>query len=225
VAIRGTLSGTEIPIMKPSTVFKSQISDTNACLKFRQHADEMFEPYASAFRRAGKALFELHFMPETRHDLDALPVAFLYRQAVELSLKAIIRMANKILDLRHAPTIVIRKTHELALLLDDCRPAVAILRWKWDAGTEGLRSFDDFKKVISDLENDAELGIDDRKAEIWRYPVKNDRSDSLPQHLHFDVREFVLQLETLLDNLQGLALMLEDVYDGACEALAEGEHD
>ena len=51
------------------------------------------------------------------------------------------------------------------------------------------------------------------------------RNPSLPKHLHFDVREFVIQLEALLDVLQGLALMLEDLYDGTWEALAEAQYE
>ena len=211
--------------MTSSSIFKSHISDTNVCLNFRRHADDEFEPYAEAFRRAGKALFLLHFVPETRHDLDALPVAFLYRHAVELSLKAIIRSGNKLLAFRHEPLVPIRKTHSLDLLLADTKPAIDLLEWKWDAGSDGFRSFEDFRNIMNDLENDDQLGLDDRRGDVWRYPVKNDGTDSLPGHLHFDVAEFVVRLDALLDIMQGLALMLDDLFEGACEALTEAQYE
>lgn len=205
-----------------STVFKVlDFSDTNACLQFPHSGDQMFEPYAEAFRRAGRTLFEKNFLPETRNDLDALPMAFLYRQSVELALKAIVRMANKILDLRRQPLLTVRKTHELTMLLGDCKPAVALVGWQWDAGTDGLRSFDDFRRVLTALEKDVDVGIDDRRSDVWRYPVKSDGTPSLPSNFYFDVREYVLQVEALLDVFQGLALMLEDLYDGTCESFAE----
>jgi len=78
---------------------------------------------------------------------------------------------------------------------------------------------------MNDLENDDQLGLDDRRGDVWRYPVKNDGTDSLPGHLHFDVGEFVARLDALLDIMQGLALMLDDLFEGACEALAEAQYE
>ena len=84
------------------------------------------------------------------------------------------------------------------------------MKWSWDAEKDGFRSFDDFRKCISDLERDDVLGTDDSRADMWRYPVRRKGDEPhLPWHFHFDAGEFVGRLDLLLRMLGGAAIGLD----------------
>lgn len=204
-----------------SSVFVTQFSHTNVSLNFRGQPSDEFASYAGAYHRAGQALFEKHFTPETRHDLDVLPIGFLYRHAAELYLKAIVRRGNTMLSLKGKDTVTVRRTHKLTLLINDVRPIFEFMTWSWDAECEGFRSFEDFRKCLADLEQDDVLGTDDSQADMWRYPVrKKDDAPHLPVHFNFDVREFVKRLDVLLGMLGGAAIGLDMELDAMSDALA-----
>ena len=116
-----------------SSVFVTGRSFTNVSLNHGRPSDE-FAAYAGAYHRAGQALFERNFTPETQEDVDVLPMGFLYRHAAELYLKAIVRRGNILLGLNGKLHVFVRQTHSLTKLLDDIRPIVDFMKWSWDAG-------------------------------------------------------------------------------------------
>ncbi len=196
-----------------SSVYVTHFSNTNASLDVGTEPADLWRATADAFHRAAQLLFKEHFLPETRNDLDVLPLAFLYRHAAELYVKSIVRLGNKLLEARGKPTLPVRGTHSLTVLLRDVAQVLALMQWSWDTGQPGFGSFDDFKKCVTDLEKDDALGIDDHNGDLWRYLVAKNGNSLVPDHLHFDVAEFVHRPDTLLHFLAGNAYALEDESD------------
>lgn len=200
-----------------SSIFVTQTSRTTAALNKRGKPSDDFDFYADAYHRAGQTLFKEHFTPQTKDDLDALPVCFMYRHAAELYLKGIARRGNELLLLNGKPEIVVRQTHRLTLLMDDVRPIFEFLGLPWDVEHRGQPSLAEVRRCLADLERNDALGTDDSQGDMWRYPVrtKNDRPH-LPFQFNFDVAEFVNRLDPLLQVLawagNDLDLLLWDVH-------------
>jgi hypothetical protein len=185
-----------------SSIFVRQTSRTNAALNRRGRPSDDFDFYADAYHRAGQTLFKEHFTPQTKNDLDALPICFMYRHAAELYLKGIARRGNELLLLHGKPQVVIRQTHRLTLLMDDVRPIFEFLGLPWDVEHRGQPSLAEVRRCLGDLERDDALGTDDSQGDMWRYPVhaRSDKSH-LPFQFNFDVAEFVNRLDPLLEVL------------------------
>lgn len=197
-----------------SSMFVVQFSETNVSLNFRPDPSDEFYSYGDAYHRAARVLFKRQFRRGTRHDFDVLPVAFLYRHAAELFLKAIVRRGNRMLALDGKPPIAVHDTHQLALLLDDVRPIFRMMGWSWDTKKRGLRNFANFRRRIKDLESDDVLGTDDKSGDMWRYPIrKRDGSAHFPKGFGFDVRVFVSRFDLLIRMLAGAAIGLDMEYD------------
>jgi len=104
-----------------SSVYVTNRSRTNVSLNFQGQPHDAFDLYADAYHRAGETLFETNFERQRQNDLDILPIAFLYRHAAELYLKAIVRKGNTLLALHGHPQGQIRQVHSLKQLLDDVK--------------------------------------------------------------------------------------------------------
>lgn len=205
-----------------SSIFVAQISDTNVALNFMGRAGDEFEAYGNAYFRAAHALVERNFTIETRHDLDILPIAFLFRHAGELFLKSILRRGALLAQALRKATLKYREgSHSLVELLRAAKQVFELLGWSWDAETEGFRAYSDFEKFFLDLEADTLLGIDDKKADLWRYPVKKDGTEHLPVHFGFDVQEFSRRMDVVLAFLEGASIGLGVKLDATYEMLAE----
>lgn len=89
-----------------SKLFKAGTGFGNAVLNFRDRADDEFDLYAQAFHRSGQLLAEQMLSKSGYNDLDACPIIFLYRHALELYLKAIARIGRTILEMAEHETLV-----------------------------------------------------------------------------------------------------------------------
>ena len=185
-----------------SSIFVTVLLRTTAALNKRGKPSDDFDFYADAYRRAGQTLFKEHFTPQTKDDLDALPICFMYRHAAELYLKGIARRGNELLLLHGKPEVMIRQTHRLTLLMDVFLLIFEFLGLPWDVEHRGQRSLAEVRRCLADLERDDALGTDDSQGDMWRYPVRA-RSDKphLPFQFNFDVAEFVNRLDPLLEVL------------------------
>jgi hypothetical protein len=199
------------PSERKSSLFVRRDSGTSAEFNRQGRSSEEFDAYADAYRRAAQTLFREHFTPKTKIDLDALPIAFMYRHAAELYLKGIARLGNSLLAASGEPRVTVRKTHRLTLLIDDVRPIFDLLGLPWTEGFNGQRSLAEVRDTLGELERDEALGIDDTQGDMWRYPVRSTSEQShLPFQFSFDVAEFVNRLDPLLEVLAGVGHELAD---------------
>jgi len=155
---------------------------------------------AQAFHRAAKIVLAALECNSARQDWDIWPVVYLYRQAVEMHLKAIVfGEGGNFLPTKPDP-MSISKTHSVSWLAQFVCQIVAVLKWEEEFKCEGVESLADFKAIIEDV-NSVDPGY-----YTFRPPV-----DPCSQ---FAVHEFARKMDRLLDLLESTADALAAEWDG-----------
>jgi hypothetical protein len=164
-----------------------------------------------------KRLAEQMLSGDHYNDLDACPIVFNYRNALELYLKAIIRIGQG-----HAVVTGIEvdgqhlNQHSLAKLVGGVRQTFRAAGWEWDLDVEGLRTFADFEAIVRDFD-----GLDSGSF-TFRYPVDKHRKATVPHaYFIFSVPDFVNRMDALLDLLKAAALGLGAELEVIVDSIAE----
>jgi hypothetical protein len=108
--------------------------------------------YARSLHKAAKTLIaslDLHPSPKTAWD--ACPVVLLYREAIELHMKALIDEGSNFLKERTDP-LSLAKTHSLRWLAQIVCQIIKAVEWENEFKCEGVSSLADFSALISELE-------------------------------------------------------------------------
>ena len=121
--------------------------------------------YAVGYKRAGKMLVEAVVKSRGDHDSLVFPIAFVYRQYLELRLKQLIRDSKRLLD----DTSSFPATHKIAELWKMCRPLL---------NQVGLNVGEQVLDAIEELI--AEFAEIDEDSYAFRYPTDKKNSPSLP---------------------------------------------
>lgn len=194
----------------------------NVVLNFVGSPKTEFRVYASAYRRAGRSLAVSLAAKGGYRDLDACPIVFLYRHALELYLKAIVRRGQDLVSLAGKKLPItpgaLERRHDLSPLLKPIRYIFRHLGWTWNTEVEGVRTLEDLKKFLREID---QL---DSGSYTFRYPVDTKGKSSVSRHFCFNVLEFAKQVEGALGLLEGTADNLEEEWDQqASEAYARQE--
>ncbi len=110
----------------------------NAVLNIGHSTLDQFDLYAHAFYVAGQTLAEKMLSSSGYNDLDACPIVFLYRHALELYLKSLIVTGTKIRQLQgneqpsHEQLL---RSHRLVSFLPTIRNIFTEVGWDWDLST------------------------------------------------------------------------------------------
>ena len=104
--------------------------------------------YARSFQAAAKRMAEA---PEfdSGPDLAACPVLFMYRQALELHLKAIVLGEGGNFLATKPDRISIAKTHSVSWLAQFVAQIVTALKWESEFRCQGVENLDDFKATAA----------------------------------------------------------------------------
>jgi hypothetical protein len=105
----------------------------------------------SLHRTAMKLVATLDLQPNPKNAWDACPVVLLYRQTVELHLKALVDEGGNFLKER-TDSITLGKTHSLRWLAQIVGQIIKAVRWENEFKCEGVSSLADFSALISELE-------------------------------------------------------------------------
>ena len=196
----------------------------NVVLNILHDADQMlgFGFYARKFHEAGQALFERMFARASYSSLEACPIVFLYRHALELYLKGIVLIGCEISQL-HGETLANRerllKTHQLLPLLPPMKQTFGMVGWIWQIDIEGLRTFDEVEEVLRAFE---EI---DPGSYTFRYPVNTNGQPSVPHHFIFHMPTFCERMDTFLNMLEAAVMGLEVTRDQMMEAAYHAKSD
>ncbi|MFZ2490255.1 MAG: hypothetical protein WA208_02105 [Thermoanaerobaculia bacterium] len=189
----------------------------NVVLNFRNSPDSEFGFYGYAFHEAAQALVREMLSRPGYSDLEALPVVYLYRHALELYLKAILVIGNQLLavngdDITEKDLQRVLNSHRLTPFLPHLRTILdaAGMEWFVDEPKE-LRSMEDLSKVLREIE---EVDAD---SFAFRYPVTKRGDGALPHAFEFDLRACVDVLDHLIEMLDAALSCLDSMWDAVDE--------
>ncbi len=159
-------------------------------------------PLAMGYRLAARRLVDSALADGGDQDFLIGPIAFLYRQSVELSLKHVIALGGALDGTgRTAPL-----GHDLRVLW---RGARAVIR-RVDAGAEPT-----CVQVAAIID---EMAATDPGSDAFRYPTRRDGTPSWPADLtHIDMKQLGEVMDELCERLEAAG----DMVDAAVDAQAE----
>ena len=161
-----------------------QHSGQNAILNWCNVPEQDYLLYARSYHTAAKTLAgALEVDPGPSTECDACPVVVMYRQAVELQLKALVLGDGGNFLVSKPDWISIYKSHSLSRLAQFVSQIITTLKWRDAFKCEGIETLADFKAVIEKI-NSINPG-----PHASRFP------------LHISVGAFVKQMDALLDLL------------------------
>jgi hypothetical protein len=148
---------------------------------------ERWHGYVEGYRKAADILVE--HVGETHRSQDHLiyPIVFLYRHALEVSLKRLLYKGAQLLDLE----VVIPRQHRLLPLWNECRP---ILEEVWPSGP--TKDLDAVAEVL------AQFDAKDPSSTAFRYPIDTTGRASQETSEQIDIRNFAevsTRVLTMLD--------------------------
>ena len=148
--------------------------------------------YARSFHNSAKVLagsfrLDASFLPEA----DASPVVFMYRHALELHLKTIVRGEGGHFLKAKPDEISVGKSHAVSWLAQFVMQIVTALKWEQQFQCEGVESFADFKAAVEAMSSV------DPGSYVFRLPVKSGSKES--------IQEFARRMDALLELLDATA--------------------
>jgi hypothetical protein len=163
--------------------------------------------YARSLHKAAKTLIAtLDLEPNSKTAWDACPAILLYRQSVELHLKALVGEGSNFLPSPTDP-ITLYKTHSLRWLAQIVCQIIKTVRWEGEFKCEGIATLADFSAVIDELEALDPVSIAVRSG-------SRARDGSVPHQLQPpNVVRFAKQLDFLLTLLDVTADGLAAEWD------------
>jgi hypothetical protein len=175
--------------------------------------------YARSLHKVAKTLIAtLNLEPNSKTAWDACPVIPLYRQSVELHLKALVGEGSNFLPSRTDP-ITLYKTHSLRWLAQIVCQIIKAVRWENEFKCEGIATLADFTAVVNELE-----ALD--PVSIAVQSGSRARDGSVPHQLQPPkVVQFAKNLDCLLDLLDSTADALAAEWDMCSEGPTEGNGD
>jgi hypothetical protein len=173
----------------------------------------LLQDYARAYHRAARSVFEAFRQTEesNRQEMDAHPIAFLYRHALEVYLKTIIVWGEGLQILRGSPPKPRKQTfkdHDLAKLLPGVKDIFCLIDCSSIWNVPMFQSFTDIERVVQ--------AVNEFPHDAFRYPVGHaGKKELLPRGVSFNVIVFAEKLDGLLDLLEAAATCTWDTYQTA----------
>lgn len=188
-------------------------------LNWRKQPVDEFGVYADAFHRAGSALVEQMEDARGYSDLDACPIMFLYRQSIELYIKAQLLAGLPLFNLRDREAPFSQKSlngHVLPKFVPWLAEVYEVAGWKWKIEVPNCRTQKEFAAYVQAIDEV------DRSSFAFRYPLARDwTTESLRKQFRFNVISFARAMDPILEHFDGSVTGLKDLFQRECEMRAE----
>jgi hypothetical protein len=148
--------------------------------------------YAVGYKRAADFLVERVSQERRHQDTLVYPIAFLYRQYLELRLKELIHNGNMLLDI---PLMEKNLHHGIDKLWEQCRDILEKIH-----PNENTDEFDDIEKYI------IEFARTDPSSTAFRYPANKQGKPSLKGLTHINLRYLAEVMDKIAKLLDGAAV-------------------
>ncbi len=181
----------------------------------------MAEAYRGAAQAAVNALAEDEVFTHsisTAQGFRAYPAIFLYRQALELTLKGIIVAGSELVEYNggEIDLVAVYHNHNFEKMRADVERVFEAMGWEWNLGIPGFTTVGDFRRIL------AEFDEFDGTSAVCRYPVKTDGSPSMLKERCVNLFDFAHTIETILEVLEHapgtIHELAEDYLSYAAEA-------
>lgn len=193
--------------IKGEQLFKPDTGErSNACLNF---TCDQFNLYATGYKRAGDLLVEHVERTNSNQDILIYPIAFLYRQYLELQLKEIIIKGNILLGIPGSYP----KDHRLNILWVRCRRIIECLK-DCDSVREEIEATEDYIHQFSKV---------DPYSMAFRYPTDKENKSSLPDMHHIGItnlKKVISGISSFLD-ATGMIISVELDFKWQAEEITE----
>jgi hypothetical protein len=205
-------------VKRVSRVFQPVSDHRNVLLNFQASPKSEFYFYVRPYHEAARTLARRAIERRAFRDLDALPIVFLYRHALELAVKAVIVHGNQRMALsgEGLPEERLWRTltgHRLSTLLPLLRHVLDFVDWEWTWEDPAIGTFPDVCEVISQLEQIDPLSF------AFRYPTDVRGNGSVPEGFQFSLFHFVHRIDPLVEAFDTAAFGLRAEYERATYAL------
>jgi hypothetical protein len=149
--------------------------------------------------------FLVERVKRTRRHQDTLvyPIAFLYRQFIELRLKELICVGSNLLDILRSNK---KQTHEIFLLWKECRNILEKVH-----PDENREDFDEIEKYIQQY---AQI---DPQSTAFRYPTDKKGKPSLKGLKQINLRNLAEIMEKVASLLDGASEEIDILFQNKCE--------
>ena len=163
--------------------------------------------YARSLQNAAKTLVEkLDLDQNARTDWDACPVFLLYREALELHLKALVGEGSSFLETRTDP-ISLSRTHSLRWLAQIVCQIIRVVKWESDFKCDGVANLADFSAVVNEVE------ALDPVTQAIRSSSAGGKGSVSQYYRTFNVVQFAKRMDALFDLLDVTADALAATWD------------
>jgi hypothetical protein len=175
--------------MEKKRFIRADNTHGNVCVGFQSDILQLMLEYANRYRKAANLLVESINNAPFYHDYDGCVIAFLYRHAIELYLKAIVQV-NHDISLIQDIEIAFPKSHDLEILLSIVK--VIVIKNK------ALPTFESHGLIWDDVEIFIkELNEIDRNSETFRYPIDKKGIATRSKNLVFNIIDFANIVEKI----------------------------
>lgn len=181
----------------------------NVVLNVTKYAKDDLLRYGDAYLNAANSLIEVFKSKKEFAEADACPIAFLYRHAIELYLKAIIHWGAELVRLRGGEfkTEKLLSTHKFEDLLPNLKRVFEEVDWLYETGTKTkFGTYKEIEELILTFE------AVDQKSFAFRYPVDTKGEAHLPPGFHFNVIALGEETSGMLRTLSDAANYVHTMY-------------
>lgn len=176
----------------------------NACVHI---GGDNWDIYAEGYKRAGDILVQYVIDNNWDQDFLVYPIAFLYRQYLELRLKELIYVSSRLLD-QYAS---IPREHDLVLLWRKARPNIEEV-WRDSQTKSDLDAVEDRLKELSDV---------DRRSDAFRYPEDVQGAPTLSGVVHINLKQLRDVIQGISHALDGSSIGMGEYLNVKNEMMAE----
>jgi hypothetical protein len=175
-------------------------------------ADAEIHLYSRALQKAARALVQT-LEPERSPDTvwDVCPIIWLYRQALELHLKALVGEGSNFLKSKTDP-ISLYRTHSLRWLAQIVCQVIKTVGWESDFACEGVSSLTEFSSLINEIES-----LDPVSCAV-HFASGRDHGSAAQTFQKISAVQFARKLDALLELLDVTADALTATWDQRAEA-------
>ena len=145
---------------------------------------------------------------------DVCPIIWLYRQALELHLKALVGEGSNFLESKTDP-ISLYRTHSLRWLAQIVCQVIKTLGWESDFACEGVSSLAEFSSLLNEIES-----LDPVSCAV-HFASGRDHGSAAQSFQKVSAVQFARKVDALLELLDVTADALAAMWDQRAEAAAD----